>query len=146
MRTEIEFKIKTDNSREALEGLEMALERALDKIGIAAEGHAKLYLTMSDAVDTGRLRNSISHATRTNVQSKHYSWGKSKKGRSVKAGSDSTTPRGIPEEKSIVVGTNVKYAPIIELGKGGMAPRPYLKPAILEHLSQYRSIIEKEMK
>ena len=49
-----------DNTDEVLSKLAAAKARGLEAVGLAAEGHAKKYET---AVDTGRLRNSISHAT-----------------------------------------------------------------------------------
>ena len=146
MRTKLNIKIEQDNSKEVLNELDDALERALEKIGLIAEGHAKLHLTMSDAVDTGRLRNSISHATHTNAQSISYSWGDSTKGRRVKGGSDSTTPHGSPEKNNVVIGTNVEYAPYIELGTSNIAARPYLKPAIASNISKFKQIIEEELK
>ena len=48
-----------DNTDEVLSALEKAKKRGLDAIGLVAEGHAKKLTP----VDTGRLRNSISHAT-----------------------------------------------------------------------------------
>ena len=48
-----------DNTEEALSALEKAKKRGLEAIGLVAEGHAKKLTP----VDTGRLRNSISHAT-----------------------------------------------------------------------------------
>ena len=48
-----------DNTDEVLSALEMAKKRGLEAIGLVAEGHAKKLTP----VDTGRLRNSISHAT-----------------------------------------------------------------------------------
>ena len=48
-----------DNTDEVLSALEKAKKRGLEAIGLAAEGHAKKLTP----VDTGRLRNSISHAT-----------------------------------------------------------------------------------
>ena len=48
-----------DNTDEVLSALENAKKRGLEAIGLVAEGHAK----MLTPVDTGRLRNSISHAT-----------------------------------------------------------------------------------
>ena len=51
--------ITKDNSKEVLSALEKAIERGLEAIGLTAEGHAKKITP----VDTGRLRNSISHAT-----------------------------------------------------------------------------------
>ena len=48
-----------DNTGEVLSALEEAKKRGLEAIGLVAEGHAKKLTP----VDTGRLRNSISHAT-----------------------------------------------------------------------------------
>ena len=48
-----------DNTDEVLSALEKAKKRGLEAIGLVAEGHAKRLTP----VDTGRLRNSISHAT-----------------------------------------------------------------------------------
>ena len=48
-----------DNTDEVLSALERAKKRGLEAIGLVAEGHAKKLTP----VDTGRLRNSISHAT-----------------------------------------------------------------------------------
>lgn len=49
----------TDNSKEVVSAMEKAIKRGLEAIGMTAEGHAKKITP----VDTGRLRNSISHAT-----------------------------------------------------------------------------------
>lgn len=46
-----------DNSQIFIDAKDEAIERALEAIGITAEGYAKLKCP----VDTGRLRNSISH-------------------------------------------------------------------------------------
>lgn len=48
-----------DNTDEVLSALEKVKKRGLEAIGLVAEGHAKKLTP----VDTGRLRNSISHAT-----------------------------------------------------------------------------------
>ena len=48
-----------DNTDEVLSALGKAKKRGLEAIGLVAEGHAKKLTP----VDTGRLRNSISHAT-----------------------------------------------------------------------------------
>ena len=47
-----------DNTDEVLSALKRAKKRGLETIGLVAEGHAKKITP----VDTGRLRNSISHA------------------------------------------------------------------------------------
>ena len=46
-----------DNTDEVLKGLSDAVERALTRIGLSAEGYAK----KECPVDTGNLRNSITH-------------------------------------------------------------------------------------
>ena len=47
----------TDNSKEVLEAMQQAVVRALEKCGLTAEGYAKKMCP----VDTGNLRNSITH-------------------------------------------------------------------------------------
>lgn len=47
-----------DNSKEVQKALKAAIKRGLEAIGMNAEGYAKEL----SPVDTGRLRNSISHA------------------------------------------------------------------------------------
>ena len=51
---EIKF---TDNSKEIIEAMQQAAVRALEKCGLTAEGYAKKLAP----VDTGNLRNSITH-------------------------------------------------------------------------------------
>ena len=51
-----------DNSGKVLAALPGAIDRALWAIGAAAEGHAKDVITDEDRVDTGRMRNSVTHA------------------------------------------------------------------------------------
>lgn len=46
-----------DHTDEVLDGISQAKARALEKIGLVAEGYAKRLCP----VDTGRLRNSITH-------------------------------------------------------------------------------------
>ena len=48
----------TDNSDQVKAQMQKAMQTALETIGTVAEGHAKT----ETPVDTGRLRNSISHA------------------------------------------------------------------------------------
>lgn len=51
----------TDNTEEVKAKLLEKIERGLIACGLAAEGHAKQALTDQKAVDTGRLRNSITN-------------------------------------------------------------------------------------
>lgn len=49
--------VRVDNRDEFKRGMEAALATALEEIGLTAEGYAK----RACPVDTGRLRNSITH-------------------------------------------------------------------------------------
>lgn len=51
-----------DNSKEFLEAMDQQVRNALWAIGATAEGYAKDELYDGHGLDTGRLRNSISHA------------------------------------------------------------------------------------
>ena len=104
----------TDNSDAVRRELDDAIEKALMEIGIEAEAHAKEIITEKGAVDTGRLRNSITHAL------------------------DGT--------KAVHVGTNVEYAPFIEMGTSRMQPRPFLRPAIEDFKDEYKEILENNLK
>lgn len=57
----VEVKVES-NSAAVKEALSEQIEQALIAIGLAAESHAKQALTDQKAVDTGRLRNSVTHA------------------------------------------------------------------------------------
>lgn len=105
---EIEIKY-TDNSGLVGEALKKAIERGLEAIGIAAEDHAKKICP----VDTGRLRNSITHTH---------------------------------DENAAYIGTNVEYAPYVELGTSKKGARPFLKPAATEHSSEYKKLMEESLK
>lgn len=52
----------TDNSKEFMKELQDKLPAVLEMLGQAGENNAKLEITSLGAVDTGNLRNSISHA------------------------------------------------------------------------------------
>lgn len=122
----------TDNSKMVIDSINARLRVALEGVGLAAEGYAKNLCP----VDTGVLRNSIAHTVQDN---------------------------------SVYVGTNVEYAPYVEFGTGihntlgggtlvvpgkdgnpipfhGMRPQPYLKPAIADHISEYREFIVSVLK
>ena len=98
-----------DNTDEVLAALEKAKKRGLEAIGLTAEGHAK----KETPVDTGRLRNSISHAT---------------------------------DDEAAYIGTNVEYAPYVELGARGRQGKHMLQRAATEHTDEYKRIMEDAMK
>ena len=98
-----------DNTDEVLSALERAKNRGLEAIGLTAEGYAK----KDTPVDTGRLRNSISHAT---------------------------------DEEAAYIGTNVEYAPYVELGARGRNGKHMLQKSATEHTDEYKRLMEDSMK
>lgn len=130
------FELK-DNSKEVIKAMEQQALKAMEMCGLVAEGYAKL----KAPVDTGALRNSISHKV-------------------------------VEEGKELVcyIGTNMEYAPYVELGTGinyvggrrtswvykdskgqwhmtnGQKPKPYLRPAITDHIDEYNKIVKNELK
>lgn len=125
----------TDNSDEILSRMDSAIEVALEKVGLAAEGYAKRLCP----VDTGRLRSSITHATATYPGVGVYE---------DDAGNvfDDATADGTPEKNTVYIGTNVEYAPYVELGTARTNAQPYLKPAVVDHAAQYKKIFKDSMK
>lgn len=129
----VEVKI-TDNSDEILSRMDSAIEAALEKIGLVAEGYAKRLCP----VDTGRLRNSITHATATYPGVGTY---QDNEGNTF----DDATVDGTPEKNAVYIGTNVEYAPYVELGTTRAKAQPYLKPAVVDHAAKYKRIFKDSM-
>ena len=97
-----------DNSKAVLDALQRAKKRGLEAIGLTAEGHAK----KNTPVDTGRLRNSVSHAT---------------------------------DDEAAYIGTNVEYAPYVELGAQGRKGVHMLQRAATEHTDEYKRLMRESM-
>lgn len=128
----------TDNTNEVLEAMREAALRALERCGEQAEGYAKDLCP----VDTGQLRNSISH---------------------VVDDAENAVYIGVP-------GGPTSYGAYVELGTGiyaeggrptpwvyqdakgnwhwtrGNKAQPFLKPAVADHAGTYRNIIEDELR
>lgn len=107
------------NKIEFINAKNEAIKAALEAIGIEGEKYAKLHLDQEPRrIDTGRLRNSISHST----------------------GGESG------KEDVAYIGTNVEYAPYVEFGTVKMAPNHFLKGAASEHSDTYREIVRKYLR
>lgn len=136
--------ITNNNINEVLESLDNKTEKILTMIGIKIEKYAKALCPVGTVESTGikgyrggTLRNSITFE--------------------------------IADKGKLLVGSNVEYAPYVELGTGpyfepppswetfkstkgsGLGSgyvhaRPFLRPAIEDHWSEYIDIIKKELK
>ena len=102
--------VREDNREAIANAIDRALVAALEEVGLVAEGYAK----RACPVDTGRLRNSITHIV------------------------DEGT-------RHVIIGTNVEYAPYVELGTRHQKPQPFLKPAANDHYSTYKGIFRKHL-
>lgn len=131
--------VKVNSNKQAiLDEFRRQKKVALEAVGLQGETNAKMHISAVGAVDTGRLRNSISHAT---------------------------------DDDSAYIGTNVEYGVYVELGTGiyaseggrstpwsykddegnwhttvGMKPRPFLAPAVQEHIDEYKELVENYMR
>lgn len=133
----------TDNSDKVLAALPSAIGRGLETIGKKAEGYAKKLCPVGTVESTGI---------------------KGYRGGSLR---NSITPR--VDGDTLSIGSNVEYAPYVELGTGphfeappdwetftteqgsgvGRAyvkPRPFLQPAIEDHREEYKEIMESELR
>lgn len=100
--------VNADNTRQVVTALRKALTNGLETVGLLGERYAK----KGCPVDTGRLRNSITHDV---------------------------------SDLSVYIGTNVEYAPYVELGTSRQKAQPYLVPAAKNHSSEYRDAIRKSL-
>lgn len=148
----ITVKMTNDNTDAVKQAVEQATAKALETIGLKMETYAKALCPVGKSPYTspwtgktyvkkgyrgGTLRNSIAHR--------------------------------VDDDFGVMVGTNVEYAPYVELGTGPhfvappdweqftstpgagvggayVHPRPYLRPAIEDHIEEYKNIYEQELK
>lgn len=109
----------TDNSGAVLAELGTAKERALEIIGGMAETYAKLLCPVGTPESTHK-KGYIGGTLRNSIGHAR-------------------------DENSAYIGTNVEYAPYVELGTVKMAAKPFLHPACEEHADEWAAIIESEM-
>lgn len=135
--------IKNDNTKQIIAAKDAAVNRALNVIGMKVEKYAKALCPVGTVESTGKkgyrggtLRNSITHEV---------------------------------SGETVTVGSNVEYAPYVELGTGPfftpppeweqfesskgsgighgyVHARPYLRPAVEDHLTEFKDVILRELK
>ena len=127
----------TDNSKEVSAAIKAALLRGLEKCGLVAEGYAKKLCP----VDTGNLRNSITHvvdeqepAAIIGTDNEYAAYVELGTGIYAEGGGGRPTPWVYQDAKG-----NWHYT-------SGNKAQPFLKPAAADHAIQYRKILEDELK
>lgn len=142
------------NVKEFTNELREKIPVALEKCGLVAEGYAKRLCP----VDTGLLRNSITHALdgespAISMYRASKGSNRSKSGKRISANSKNAGFVGVgfysgsmPSEpgttRAVYVGTNVEYAPYVEMGTSRTDAKPFIKPSIADHVNQYIKIIK----
>lgn len=108
-----DFQMRNDRTKEVKEQVADRALVALDAVGMQASSLAKMELQKSPMrVDTGLLRNSITHAVAGKPAAiGGYSADTPKKGRENSGSySGNAPPPETPEKPAVYVGTNVEYA------------------------------------
>lgn len=93
------------------------LDRKFQKANEIIGGMAEGYAKGYAPKDTGNLMRSITHAAEDNY-------------------------------RTVVIGTNVQYAPYQELGapNAHVPAHPYLRPALENHIEEYKSVLERVLR
>lgn len=128
-----------DNSPMVIAATDEAIKAALEAVALTVERYAKEICP----VDTGRLRNSITHVSGVGGGFVH--------GFTDNSGAEFSQNVGQSNSADVIyVGTNVEYAPYVELGtrgrRGANNGKGYLRPAVTEHTEEYKRIIETHLK
>jgi HK97 gp10 family phage protein len=135
-----------DHTEQVLHELDGSTVTALEKIGLLAEGYAQVELTKPKAhgdgsvrpnIETGLLHNSITHAIDGQPPAKrsYESDNERKKGRYT-----GSAPKDKQGSRSVYIGTNVNYAPYVEMGTSKTRAYPFIKPAVEDHFEEYERI------
>lgn len=107
---------------EILDALPEQIERALIAIGMTAETKAKEEVTrvVYDTPERGYIRTG-------NLRNR-------------------ITNKVEMSENAVYIGEKLEYAPFVELGTSRMRPRPFLTPAIMNNVDEYKSLVEAALK
>lgn len=111
------------NIDEVLKALGDQLGQAMIAIGMAAESNAKDEITKA-VYDTPESKSGYVRTGRLR--------------NSITYGVDTSEP-------AVYIGSNVEYAPYVELGTSKMAARPFLKPAAENYAEQYMDLLKQAM-
>lgn len=138
-----EFKITIQNNAEIIsEEKEKAIQRALYAMGVkAVEGSVDAIsgrYGVDPAVDTGRLRASISFVTASGQKGDSGNVSPNSKP------SDKLSGKGI--ENAVIIGSNVEYAEYVHNGTSKMSERPFLREGIEQTKDDMQRQVEKIFK
>ena len=156
----IKLIVKEDNSEEALKALDEALVAGLTECGLNAERWAKEKCPVGTPESTGvpgymggTLRNSIAYALDGDIpktESGGSTYKVENKNKHVSGQYKGAAPKEKNGYRALYVGTNVYYAPYVEMGTSRSKKypngRPFIRPAIEDHIEQYKKVLTKHLK
>jgi HK97 gp10 family phage protein len=126
-----------DHSDEVIRALESQVEAALEAVGQQCVSHAKSNITSAGRVDTGALRNSMTHqvvlsekAVYVGTNSEYAIYNEFGTGIHAEGGKGRQTPWTYQDAKGNFHRTR------------GMKPIHFLKNAAADHVDEYRSIVK----
>ena len=120
-----------DNTQDVLSEVDKRISSNLKESSLLVERTAKQIVK----VKTGTLKRSILSNWYGAKGTRSTSWKANKKGR--KAGK---TEIEASVKKEAIIGTNIEYAPYVELGTSKMSARAFLRPAMEANMKEIRRI------
>ena len=117
----MKFTVKADNTAEVINKTESAIELAMEVVSQA----------MGQFAD-----EEIQRAIYDTPPSPNY----------VRTGDLQRSISQSSDKNKACVGTNLEYAPYNELGTSKMSARPFIKPAVANHISEYEELIGRTLK
>lgn len=147
---DFKIRVKTDNSAQAKKELQSKTRAALEAVGIQAASAAREELQKSPKrIDTGLLRNSITHALDGHgaaIGSYKADNASQYSGKIPEPGTYTGKAEKEPDGKmAVYVGTNVNYAIYVHEGTDKMAANRFIKNAIENNAAELIEIIKNQL-
>ena len=124
-----------DNSEKFKQELERKMPEILNAMGNELYKSIYDYMTVEDIVDTGRLRGSISYATKYNKYNQPTIMNKPE---------DFITQN--TEDKTVLYGSNVEYASYVETGTSKQKARNFIKNGTYRAIPRLEKVVENILK
>lgn len=124
-----------DNSEKFKQDLENKMPELLNAMGNELYKSITNFMTEDNIVDTGRLRGSISYATK---------YGKYNQPTIANKPEDFITEN--TEDKTVLYGSNVEYASYVETGTSKQRARNYIRTGTYRAVPQLQKVVENILK
>lgn len=137
-----------DNSEKFKDAMAKAAYTAMEAAGLHLEGQAKKELQNAPSrIDTGLLRNSITHAMAGEAPAiRSYRGDRTSRykdgGRIPEGSYFGSAPAESGDTEAVYIGTNVEYAPYIHEGTDRLTPNRFLKNAVEKNAAQVQRNIK----